>query len=227
MMIVRTLPYSDFLPLLKRKWKVGQHIGVIGPTGSGKSWLIADVLSLRKHVVVVATKSRDATLDKRYEDFKPKKTWPPDYGETKTLFWKKPKRLGDFGEQQSAIYELMSDVFKRGGYTIAFDDLYYVSETLKLKRPLQMLYTQIRSQNASIVANMQRPAWIPLEALSQATFLLVFRLHDKADIDRVADGMGVARTELKQAINQLQKYEFLFLEIGEQPLKIEKQKDTQ
>lgn len=217
------ITYQDFLRQLKHKWKGGQHIGVIGPTGSGKSWAVADILNLRRHVVVVATKSKDRTLDERYKDFVKRNTWPPDWTEKKVLFWKKPKRLGDFREQQIAVYELMDDVYRRGGYTISFDDLFYVSETLKLKRPLQMLYTQVRSQNASIVANMQRPAWVPLEAVSQVTYLIVFRIHDRQDIDRIAEGMGLDRKTLASQVSELQQYEFLFLEIGKEPIKVERQ----
>lgn len=220
---MQTIPYNQFLLLLKSKWKGGEHIGVIGPTGSGKSWALADILALRKHVVVVATKAKDKTLDERYKAFTKRSSWPADYNEKKILFWKKPKRLGDFREQQIAIYELMDDVYRRGGYTISFDDLYYVSETLHLKRALQMLYTQVRSGNASIVANMQRPAWVPLEAVSQVTYLLVFRIHDRVDIDRIAEGMGLDRKTLAGQVSELQKYEFLFLEIGHEPIKVEKQ----
>lgn len=220
---METISYQTFLSRLKSQWKPGEHIGVIGPTGSGKSWALADILALRRHVVVVATKAKDKTLDERYKGFTKRSTWPAEWDERKVLFWKKPKRLGDFREQQIAIYELMDDVYRRGGYTISFDDLYYVSETLKLKRALQMLYTQVRSQNASIVANMQRPAWVPLEAISQAAYLLVFRLHDRIDIDRIAEGMGLDRKALAGQVAELQKYEFLFLQIGQEPIRVLKQ----
>lgn len=174
-------------------------------------------------MVVIATKAKDKTLDERYRSFVKRSSWPADYDQHKILFWKKPKRLGDFREQQIAIYELMDDVYRRGGYTISFDDLYYVSETLKLKRALQMLYTQVRSGNASIVANMQRPAWVPLEAVSQSSYLLVFRIHDRADTDRIAEGMGLDRKTLASQVAELQKYEFLFIEMGQEPIRVEKQ----
>jgi ABC-type dipeptide/oligopeptide/nickel transport system ATPase component len=220
---MQAIAYTTFLGRLRGRWKPGQHIAVVGPTGSGKSWAVADILALRKHVVVVATKAKDKTLDERYKQFKTRSSWPAEYDEHKVLFWKKPKRLGDFREQQIAIYELMADVYSRGGYTISFDDLYYVSETLKLKRALQMLYTQIRSQNASIVGNMQRPSWVPLEAINQVTYMLLFKVHDKADVDRIAEGMGLDKRTLYRQVSELKQYEFIFIEVGHEPIKIEKQ----
>src|SRR5579875_3477090 len=104
---VETISYQEFLNLLRRKWEPGEHISVIGPTGSGKSWVVADILSLRRFVVVVATKAKDKTLDSRYKGFRKLQKWPPDWDVERALFWKKPKELGDFREQQYAVYSVM------------------------------------------------------------------------------------------------------------------------
>src|SRR3954469_22140499 len=43
-------------------WKNGQHIGLIGPTGLGKTTLMTNLLPLKPYVVVFATKPRDETM---------------------------------------------------------------------------------------------------------------------------------------------------------------------
>ncbi len=221
---METITYADFLNRMKSQWKLGEHIGVIAPTGGGKTWIVRDLLNLKKHAVVVATKAKDKTLTlyEKEDGYKNYEKWPPDYLHTHVLLWKKPKQLGDYAEQQALIYLLMNDLYKRGGYALYFDDLYYVSETLKLKRPLQMLYTQVRSNGVSILASMQRPAWVPLEAVSQATYIILFRIRSRVDIERAADGMGIDRRELIAAIAELGDFEFLLLENGKEPIHVEK-----
>lgn len=218
---MRTVTYQDFITLFRRKWHPGQHVSVIGPTGSGKSTVAHDVELMRKRVVVIATKAKDETLD-TYTRFKRREKWPPEYHEQLILFWRKPKRLGDFREQQEAIYHVMQDIYKVGSWTVVFDDLFYVSDTLRLKEAVRMFYTQVRSNNVSIVSNIQRPFWVPLEALSQSTYALLFPTRDERDIKRVAEGLGYNWKELKAAVAQLKEYEFLLLETGKDPIHVQR-----
>lgn len=218
---MQTVTYEQWLGIFRRKWRMGQHLAVIGPTGSGKSTVAHDAELMRKRVVVLATKARDETLD-TYTKFRKRDKWPPEYHEQLVLFWQKPKQLGDFREQQRGIYRVMSDIYKVGSWTVVFDDLYYVSDTLGLKQAVRMFYTQVRSNNVSIVGNIQRPFWVPLEALSQSTYALLFPTRDERDIKRVAEGMGYNWRELKAAEAQLREYEFLLLERGKEPIHVGK-----
>ncbi len=221
---METITYDAYLARMKREWKLSEHIGVIAPTGGGKTWIVRDLLTLKKHAVVVATKAKDKTLDLyvKEDGFKKYEDWPPYYQHTHIMLWKKAKELGYFQEQRWLIYSMMNDLYKRGGYALYLDDLYYISETLRLKRPLQMMYTQVRSNGVSILASMQRPAWVPLEAVSQSTYLILFRIRSRVDIERAADGMGIDRKELIGAIAELGDFEFLLLENGKEPIKVEK-----
>lgn len=217
---METISYQEFLARLKRHWHLSEHIGIIGPTGSGKSFIAVDLVALRKNAVVIATKSKDKTLDSY--PFVKRTTWPPEWNEHHVMLWKKPKELGDFREQQVLVYGTMNDIYKHGGWTVYYDDLYYIANTLNLKRPLQMFYTQVRSQGVSIIASMQRPRLTVLEAVSQAKYLIVFRTRDKLDVDRIAEGMGLNRKELQALNDSLAKYEFLLLENGEEPVHVQK-----
>lgn len=210
---METLTYQQWLSAFKRDWKAGQHVLIVGPTGSGKTVAAQDMLLLRRHVVVIATKAKDESLD-GYQNFEKRDEWPPAWNEERVLFWKKPKALGDFATQQIAIYQLLNDVYKRGGWTVYFDDLVFVTSTLKLKEPVRMFYTQVRSQGVSIVASLQRPFWAPLEAISQSTYALVFAAHDEHDIKRLSEGLSVPYKGLLADLKGLQPYEFLFLRTG-------------
>jgi len=221
---VEYITYDEFLARMKVLWKAGEHIGVIGVTGAGKSWIVRDLLLMRRYCVVIATKAKDKTLAKyeKEDGFELYDTWPPYYQDTRVLLWKKPKELGNFGPQQLLVYHCLNDIFKVGGWTVSFDDLFYVAVTLKLKGAVQMFYTQVRSNNVSIIGNMQRPSWVPLEAVSQASFIIMFRTRDKHDLARIAEGIGLDMSELLAANAQLQEHEFLLLMMGRAPVRVKK-----
>lgn len=214
------MTYQEWLDYFRQRWKPGQHVLLIGATGSGKTVAARDMLLLRKYVVAVATKSKDKSLDSY--GFAKISSWPPSFYLKRVLFWVKPKALGDFSAQAIGIYRVLADIFKRGGWCVYFDDLIYVVNTLGLKAAIRMMYTQVRSQNVSLVGSLQRPYWAPLECISQSSYALVFRIRDGHDIKRLAEGFSVSYQELLQAIQSLKEYEFVFLATGAEPVHVER-----
>lgn len=215
------LAYQDFLRLFKRKWEQGQHVLISGPTGSGKTYVAEDVKEAREWVVVIASKKSDETLDKGYKGFKRMDSWPPDWNTKMVLFWKKPKTIEDLEKMRKAIYGVMADVFIRGGWTIYFDDLAFISGTLKMDKQLRMMYTQVRSNNTSLVASVQRPFRVPVEVISQSSYILLFPTKDEEDIRRIASQSGQDFRRLRYQTEQLQQYQFLFIEHGKPPILVE------
>lgn len=214
---VLSISYEQFLAHFSGIWEVGDHVAIIGQTDSGKTYVAQDIKKMRHWVVVIATKSKDDTLE-GYTDYLRKSNWPPDYGETLILFWRRPKTLTDLKGLQTGIYKIMDHLYRYGGWTIYFDDLFFVSETLKLKSSIRMFYTQVRSANVSIVASIQRPAWIPVEALSQSKYFIIFSVQDENDIKRIAEAIGVRFISLLKWINLLGRYEFLLLSRHAEPI---------
>lgn len=215
---LQAITYEQFISALAVKWEPGQHIALIAPTGGGKTMIAQDLISLRRFAVVVATKAKDKTLDHyRYPKIA---KWPPEWNQEQVILWKKPKALGDFSEQQHLIYECMNDIYRRGGYTVYFDDLYYITNTLGLKKAVQMFYTQVRSQNVSIIAALQRPSWVPLEAVNQSTYLCMFRINDTLDLERIAQAISMDKKVLISLNEQLGDYEFLVLQTRYEPFKV-------
>lgn len=216
---MEAITYDNFLDLMRRKWQQGQHVSLVGPTGSGKTIAARDLVALRDYLVVIATKAKDKSLDK-YKLIR-RSTWPGDWDEEKILLWVKPKQLGDFSRQAAIIYLTLNDIYRVGGWTVYFDDVFYITNTLGLKRPMQMMYTQARSNNISLIGSMQRPRGVPLEVINQSTFLLLFRIRDRLDVERVAEEMSVDRHELLRALSELQDYEFVLLETGKEPIHVQ------
>lgn len=223
---MKVLSREQFLEEFESQWLIGEHVTIIGTTGSGKTVLAEDIYALRKFVVVIATKSSDDSLDDYDKQFHRLKRWPPSWHQEKVLFWKRPEKLGDFTDQRLAIYEVISHIYKHGNRVLGFDDVFYISDTLKLSSELQMLYTQARSQKVSLVGNLQRPFWVPKEITNQASHVLLFGLRDDKDVERVAGAQGIKKQDVIRAVDELQKYDFAWIRTGVEPVIVRGSKDA-
>ena len=221
MEISRSAFYKDF----KLKWSSGQHVTIIGTTGDGKTVLAEHLYAMRTYVVIIATKSKDDSLDAYDKSYHRITKWPPRFDQKKIIFWQKPGALGDFSEQQHKIKVVLRDIYKRGGYTVGLDDVAYITGTLKLEPEIRMLATQARSQDISLVMNIQRPYRVPLEVTNQSSHILIFGLKDERDVDRVAEASGLDKYTVREAVKGLNKYDFAWLRIGRDPVIVRNRED--
>lgn len=165
-------------------WKIGDHIAVIGDTGSGKSYLLANgLLRLREYVVVFLTKSdpRDTALWKAagYRFVRHAK----DIDDARySRFVLQPR----YHEQAREGWRLAEKVYRQGRWTIVWDE-YFLAERLGLGEQIEKLLTQGRSNSISTVVGMQRPVAISRFAISQATHVFTFVVEG-----RDADTLGEA-----------------------------------
>lgn len=205
------LTYPSFLLKLKKDWEIGQHLAIVAPTGGGKTYLAADVITLREYILAFVSKRKDKTIDNKFKSFVKIDKFQPLYGEKRIMLWKKPTILGDFTSQRIVFYDALSRVWQKGGWNIYFDDIFYLSQTLRLKQQLQMLYTNLRSEDISLIASVQRPSWLPLEVLSQSSHLLLLKTRSIMDIGKAAEMAGYDRRYIVALNQQLTNHDFLWL----------------
>lgn len=206
----RTIAYNDFVRGFR--WNAGEHISIIGPTGSGKTTLAYHLLRNRKYVAIMATKPRDISLsslakNQKYETIT---RWPPRYNTNKVIVW--PKfRPNDISNQTIAINDALLNIFNEGGWTVYIDETWYIDNILRLETLLKIYWTQARSMDISLMAGTQRPRDVPLLMYSQATHLFFFRFGDDSDIKRIG-GIGAANSRIiGQIIPNLPKHSFLYV----------------
>lgn len=214
MEITRSEFYREF-PL---HWHIGQHVTLVGTTGDGKTVLAEHLYSMREWVVVIASKAKDESLEGYGKDFHRISKWPPEWYQKKILFWKKPDTLGDFSEQREAFYKVLNDVYKHGGRVVGLDDVAYLTGVLHMDEEIRMLCTQSRSQDISLVMNIQRPYRVPLEVTNQSSHVMLFGLRDEKDVDRVVEAQGLNRYIVKKAIASLHKYDFAWIRTKMDPI---------
>lgn len=163
-------------------WMVGEHVAIIGDTGTGKSFLTSRLLAMREYVVVFLTKRdpRDTALwegagykfvrnakgidDARYNRF----VLQPKYSQQAIEGWR-----------------LFERVYRMGRWTIAVDE-FFLAERLGLREQIERLHTQGRSDKITVVVGQQRPVVTSRFALSQSTHVMSFRV-DGRDAKTIAD----------------------------------------
>lgn len=203
-----------WLAWMRRTWKQGQHIAIMGRTGRGKTTLVRDVAAVREWVAVAAIKRKDETLTLFPKvGYKVIAKWPPAYGLQRVVLWAKPKSLYDMTEQQKQMRLMLGDVYKNGGWTLVFDDVARVANALGFKREIAMMLNEARSQFSSIICNMTQPSSvtqaIPSETWRQVRFHLVFFYRVGRDLEAIADIVGYSKTELKKMMSLLKPFDFL------------------
>ncbi len=194
------------------RWRQGEHVSILGHTGSGKTTLALRLLDQRRYVVALANKTKDDTLGplvRRGGGWTKITSWPPSIPPRfapKVVVWPRPRSLAEAkAVQADTFYDVLDGVYLGGGWTIFVDEAYYVSNTLGLADYLKLLWQQGRSAGTSMVTCSQRPAFVPLEMYSEATHLFAFSLRDKTAIKRMAEVGGPV---LARSVEELDEHEF-------------------
>ena len=177
-----------------------EHEEIVGPTGSGKTWLMAtqlrDRMVMRKSpAVIVATKPTDGTLGRL--------GWPiidnPDQldDEPNAIFWPHTKRMGL--ERRAYHESKISDLLHRlwvpeSNRIVAFDEVGYVESLSGQMRALvQQYWRESRSQGITVVAMKQRPQGALRDMHSETFWTAVFPPKDRSDTERFAELLGAKR----------------------------------
>lgn len=174
-------------------WKQGEHVILVGDTGSGKTYLESKLLPLRKHVIVLRTKPDDI----KFTDFRKVTSvfkigaFPfNNAGQEITKYLLVPK----YEDQRREAARLFETAWLEGGWTVAVDETYYATNILKLESYINKLLTQGRSKRITVVAGMQRPAWVSRFALSQCTHAFIFRMEGR-DLTALSQALSPAIVE--------------------------------
>lgn len=220
------IDWDDFMKYVF-DWRQNQHVGLVGPTDSGKSTLQYAILPRRKYVTFFATKPRDATLDAFAEQggFVRIQDWPPRKGRNGTgrvltaeemprrLLWPDATQMGPatLENQRQVFLRAFHDIYGSGGWCVVWDEFWMMTRILGLEEEARIFLQQARSNDISFLMGMQRPSRIPLEVFDQSTHLFFWRDNDEANLKRMGGIGWMSANEIRYFVANLEPFQVLYL----------------
>lgn len=228
-------PWASFFD--SWEWRQGEHVTVLGPTGTGKTTLIRAAMRKRYDaggaVAVLATKSRDTGLESwaRHDDLTIVQEWPPrpprrfrpppdvetPHGPVpwnrRVMVWPRPldRPLAELDEITADVHRrALTDMFWSGDWCIAAEELWELHR-IGLRSELEQCWTQGRSAGISLIGASQRPVQISLMAYSQPSHLFVFGDNDERNLDRLRGIGGMSGQEISRSVRALRGHDVLYI----------------
>jgi energy-coupling factor transporter ATP-binding protein EcfA2 len=193
-------------------WNQGEHVTMIGTTGSGKTTLAREILPTRSYVVVFGVKRRDDTLDDfRRDGYLRIKDWGHNGIGNRLILWPEIRGAGHTDEQRRVFIDAMDAIYRQGGWCIVSDETSYLDDVLGMEKWIKFILQQGRASGVSMVNMTQRPAFIPLACYDQATHLFLWRDNDRRNLQRVGEMAGNARHVVEREVAELRRREVLYL----------------
>ena len=183
--------------------------------------------------LVIATKRKDplvAELARRHKvvtDLKRDVLWTENGHplNPNLVFWPRaPEKMSATERdayQAREVRKALDWADRTGNWCVVIDELMWFSKNLRLERELESLYFQARTQGVSVIGCAQRPRQVPLLALNQSTYLLIWQTSDKQDVERLRElSAGFPRELIESSVKQLSRseHEALFVDAKRQEL---------
>ena len=197
------------------QWKNGEHVGLIGQTGLGKSTLLINLLPIHRFVTVFATKPRDDVMQALIDThgYLKMSRWqsldPNEF--PRRVLWPDASQMKSQERQRAVFDDAMDKIYREGGWTLALDETWYMENELNLSRNIKTFLLQARSLGISVVAATQRPAWVSREIYTASTHLFFFRSNDETDLKSLS-GIGWLNSNIiRDVVANLDIHQVLYI----------------
>lgn len=179
-------------------WEQGQHLSIIGGTGSGKTTLANALIQWRKYTLALRSKADRTPLPGLQV-----KTYP---ALRKAMANENVSRIlvdPPYEKQLPMFWNACELAWKQKSWAIYFDELFYLQD-IGLEKQVRRFLTQGRSQNLTTICGMQRPVGVTRYALSEPMHLISFRVEPR-DIKTLAE---LGAEKWAEQVAELEEYQF-------------------
>ncbi len=180
-------------------WRQGEHIGVIGRNGSGKTYLISKLIELRQHVVFFRTKPDTNKFPSLIR---------VRHAESMLSF--NGQRLllePEYKRQAIEGYHMLEHAWQQGSWCVVMDEQWYAEHMLALEDYTNRMLTQGRSKDISAILGFQRPVDISRFVMSEVKHLFIFQTEGRDLKFSLRDS---TTDKIVPAVRSLQKYQFVY-----------------
>lgn len=212
---------------LSERWhyRAGEHVTILGPTGSGKTYLAYELLGRTATpalpAIVLVMKPRDSTVTRftKALRYRRVKFWPPPpaLGAARKpagyVLWPPHSFDPDLDDPrlQREFRKAILHSYRRGNRILFCDETYGLCDELSLVKELRTLWTRGRSMECGLWAASQRPTHIPLWAYNQAEHLFLHNDPDKRTRERFDEIGGVDPGLVREVVAGLDKHQWLYI----------------
>lgn len=226
---VPRVPWQQVLDYFAAEHRLGEHVSIEGPTGSGKTLLGLALLMERGkrttrngrpvHITVLCNKPRDRTtsalVQSGWKRITRLEDWPPGYGEEQVVLWPPYGDPETVASRQKAVFgPALREMFLSGGQIIYIQEMQYFTDPppdgLGLRGTITRFYGESRSNDVSLIADTQRPVSVPVKMWTEPYWLFLFRPEDEDDLKLVAGRSGRKQLVL-DVLPTLDTHEFLMI----------------
>lgn len=212
-----------------RQHRLGEHVSIEGPTGSGKTLLGLLLLDARGkrttvdgrpvHITVMCNKNRDATtqllVNAGWPRIRDLREWPPPYGSEQVVLWPSygdPESVA--GRQREIFGPALREIFSSGNQIAYVQEAQYFADPmpdgLGLRGTMTRIWGEARSSGLTLFADTQRPVAVPVKMWTEPYWLFLFRPEDEDDLKLIAARSGHKQLVL-DVLPTLGNHEFLML----------------
>ena len=205
---IERVPWSVLGPHFIEQWgerdgkMFPEHVELVGPTGSGKSYLQAVIVKERARrrgtpTIILVTKRRDKTIAGMGWPITDKMADLQKHAQV--VFWLRTNKLGDEAIEyhKPRVKRLLDYVWansvKQSSELVVIDEMMYVQEELGLKALLEHYLREARSHGISLILSKQRLQGATREMHAETAWKIGFQMFDEDDNDRLADLFGPRR----------------------------------
>ena len=220
--------WEEFRAWFGMKWRPGEHIAIIAPTGAGKTTFAGGILDLRKYVLAADPKGGDETLAGL--NWRRITEWPGERKmntmlddderhkrDSRYVVGPVVNRVEDRAKLRDAIGASLKGAHDMGGWTYYLDETQVAADRrmMNLSGEIDTLLVAARSKGVSMVLSFQQPRWVTSASLNQVTWLVTSYTRDRDVVDRLAEILGRPKPEIRGAVRGLDP--FCWLIVGRDP----------